>query len=31
MAKRDATSPPETVTKLAAPERFAAFRTGLSA
>ena len=31
MAKRDGTSPPGTVTKLAAPARLAAFRTGLSA
>jgi putative endonuclease len=31
MAKRDGTAPPDTVAKLAAPERVAAFRTGLSA
>ncbi|WOH66377.1 YraN family protein [Bradyrhizobium sp. BWA-3-5] len=31
MAKRDDTSPPQPLTKLAAPERVAAFRTGLSA
>jgi putative endonuclease len=31
MAKRDGTAPPDTAVKLAAPERVAAFRTGLSA
>jgi putative endonuclease len=31
MAKNDGTSPPDAVAKLAAPERVAAFRTGLSA
>jgi putative endonuclease len=31
MAKTEGPSPPEAVTKLAAPERVAAFRTGLSA
>ena len=31
MAKRNRTSPPEAAAKLAAPERVAAFRTGLSA
>ena len=31
MAKRDGTLPPQPLTKLAAPERLAAFRTGLSA
>jgi putative endonuclease len=31
MTKRDGTAPPDTAAKLAAPERVAAFRTGLSA
>jgi len=31
MAKSDGTSPPDALTKLPAPERIAAFRTGLSA